>query len=396
MKQRPRIAVVTPNFPNSADPYLAIYIYHAVRALQRWAEVATYCVVPSYSRFFLRPRERAYRRIESNFILPNMQVLYINYPAIPLLTRFLNGRTAARYLWPHLHADPPDLILAYWIYPEGEGAIRVGAALDVPVIVQALGSDLKLIPDPFTAHGVRNTLQQASFVLTVSDDLRRRAIMLGAAPDKVRTVLNGCDPTVFRVGDRAEARARLDVPSSRRLVIYVGRLDPIKGVGDLLEATARLLPSQPELQVVCIGTGVSESRLRARAARPDLAAHVRFVGQCEPGEVARWLAAADLLCLPSHSEGCPNVVVEALACGRPVVATTVGGIPELVDDSCAVLTAPGTPAALAEALATALGRRWDERGIAARSRRSWEDVGRETHEVCQAVIRTREMRRGAT
>jgi glycosyltransferase involved in cell wall biosynthesis len=90
--------------------------------------------------------------------------------------------------------------------------------------------------------------------------------------------------------------------------------------------------------------------------------------------------------LPSYSEGCPNVVVEALTCGRPIVATPVGGIPELVDDSCAVLAPSRDPVALAQALATALGRDWDERSIAARSGRSWDDVARETFDVCQMLL----------
>ena len=132
MTHRPRIAVVSPNFPNSADPYLAIYNYHAARALQRWADVAVYCVMPSYPRYLFHPRTRAYRRVDGDFSMPEVQVRYIHYPALQVLTRFLNGRTAARYLRPQLRDAPPDLILAYGIYPGGEGAVRVGEAFGVP------------------------------------------------------------------------------------------------------------------------------------------------------------------------------------------------------------------------------------------------------------------------
>jgi len=390
---KPRVAVVTPNFPNSADPFLAIYLYQAARALQRWMDVTVYCVMPSYPRYFFGPRERAYNRVDTNFTLPDVEVHYIHYPALPGLTRFINGRMSARYLAPHLQGAKPDIMLAYWIYPEGEGAIRVGEQLGVPVVVQSLGSDLRIIGDPFTARGVRNTLRRASFILTVSTDLRQQAIALGASENRVRVVLNACDPAVFHVGDKAAARMQLDIDTSTRLVLFVGRLDPIKGLDDLLEATARLASSMPQLQVVCVGTGVLEARLRARVQQADLANRVRFVGQCDPAGVSRWLAAADLLCLPSHSEGCPNVVVEALSCGRPIVGTPVGGTPELVDDSCAVLTPPGDPVGLAQALATALQRDWDERAIAARGGRSWDDVARETFDVCQSLLSGR--RRGA-
>jgi glycosyltransferase involved in cell wall biosynthesis len=101
------------------------------------------------------------------------------------------------------------------------------------------------------------------------------------------------------------------------------------------------------------------------------------------------MAAADLLCLPSLSEGCPNVVLEALLCGRPVVASNVGGLPEMVDESCAVLVPPGDRDALARGLGEALTRKWDEAAIASRRIRTWEDVGRETFEICQDVLAAR-------
>jgi glycosyltransferase involved in cell wall biosynthesis len=127
-----------------------------------------------------------------------------------------------------------------------------------------------------------------------------------------------------------------------------------------------------------------EKDLRAKIPDPAL---VDFVGRKEPAEVARWMAACDLLCLPSYSEGCPNVLLEALFCGRPVVASNVGGVPELVDSGCAILVPPRDPARLADALAQALTRPWDAAAIAAHYGRSWDDVGRETFEACQETLR---------
>ena len=105
--------------------------------------------------------------------------------------------------------------------------------------------------------------------------------------------------------------------------------------------------------------------------------------------MARWLAASDLLCLPSHSEGCPNVVLEALYSGRPVVATDVGGTPELVDDTCGILVPKGDVPALADALARALARSWDADVISRTHGRTWDDVARETFEVCRSVLDAR-------
>jgi glycosyltransferase involved in cell wall biosynthesis len=278
------------------------------------------------------------------------------------------------------------VIIAYWVHPEGLGAVRAGSALGVPVIVVALGSDLRVIPDALARRGVRQALRNAAYVMTVSGDLRDHAIALGAAPERTRTVLNGCDREVFHPQSRPAAREELGVAADARLVLYVGRLAAVKGPLELLDALARLRVAEPRVQLAVIGQGELEGQARERASAPDLAGVVRWEGSLEPARVARWMAAADVLCLPSHSEGCPNVVLEALLCGRPVVASKVGGVPEMVDASCAVLVPPGDREALAQGLGEGLSRKWSEADIAGRRIRTWDDVGRDTFEVCQAVL----------
>ena len=112
-----------------------------------------------------------------------------------------------------------------------------------------------------------------------------------------------------------------------------------------------------------------------------------MAGRATSAEVAQWMAASNAFCLPSYSEGCPNVVVEALACGRPVIACDVGGIPELVDDTCGVLLPPQDPDRLAGAIRATLDRPWDEALIARKAKRSWEDCARETMDVLNLVLR---------
>jgi teichuronic acid biosynthesis glycosyltransferase TuaC len=388
---RPRIAVVTPAFPNSAEPYRGIFNYFSARALQPWAEVMVHCIVPAYpSARWLRPRGRTYARIDAAHVgLPGVAVSYHEYPALPFVTRTLNSRTCARRLRQILERQRPDLILAYWLHPEGTAAVRVGNALGIPVVVTALGSDLKLIPDPLTRRQIRKTLRRADYVLAVSDDLRRSALELGASPTRLRTIRNGCDAGVFHLQDRAPARLALGIPKEAEFLLFVGRLAVVKGPDVLLEAFAGLAAARPALQLTCIGEGPLAESLARRAAAPDLRERVRFVPRQTPEEVARWLAAANLLCLPSRSEGCPNVVVEALNCGRPVVGSRVGGVPELLDASCGILVPAGDPRALADALESALRREWDAAEIARLGGRTWDDVGRETYEVCRTVLAER-------
>jgi len=149
-------------------------------------------------------------------------------------------------------------------------------------------------------------------------------------------------------------------------------------VRELSAAIELLAPRSPRIRAVLIGDGP------LRAGLPP--ARLHFPGRQDSIAVARWLAAADLFCLPSYSEGCPNVVVEALATGCPVVATRVGGIPELIDPDSGVLVPPRDATALADGLAAALGRSWDRSAIARRHQRSWADAAAETWRICTSVL----------
>lgn len=382
-----RIAIVTPLFPTSSEPYRGRPVYQTVLELQRLVDLDVFYPQVRYPRWrFLRPRNWLYQPGDPNYSPPGVKVRYIEYPALPVLTRPISNNICAHYLRPVLKKAAADLILAYWLYPEGYVALSIGEELGIPVVLGARGSDLLQISDRVILRKVKRALRRASFVLTVSDGMRRRALEFGVAPECVRTIHNGCDASLFKPADRAAARAERGVPPDAQLVLFVGRLIPLKGHQELFEALARLVPSHPRLELALIGEGLMEGALRARAARPDLAGHVRFLGVRPAAEVARWLAAANLFCLPSHSEGCPNVVLEALSCGRPIVASRVGGVPELVDPSCAILVPPRDSEQLAQALAQALRHPWDEAAIAARFSRGWKQVAQETYQVCLQVL----------
>ena len=160
---------------------------------------------------------------------------------------------------------------------------------------------------------------------------------------------------------------------------------PEKGLRELLDAMATLAPQRPKLQLALVGEGPMRAELDAKvAADPTLRVHLP--GAQGPHEVARWMAASDLVTLPSYSEGHPNVLVEALACGRPVVATPVGGIPEVVDADCGLLVAARDPVALAAGLRDALERQWDDGALSRRFSRGWDAVAADTLRACEEAL----------
>jgi glycosyltransferase involved in cell wall biosynthesis len=126
--------------------------------------------------------------------------------------------------------------------------------------------------------------------------------------------------------------------------------------------------------------------LRELCRQLGIESRVRFTGSLAPSEVARWLGAADVFCLPSLSEGSPNAMVEALCSGRPAVASNVGGIPELISEESGILAPPSNPPALAEALREAFTRSWDQAAIGNMYRRTWDDMARDTYEVCTGTL----------
>ncbi|MCB1578682.1 MAG: glycosyltransferase, partial [Xanthomonadales bacterium] len=196
------------------------------------------------------------------------------------------------------------------------------------------------------AFMTRRTIAGADCLLTVSQAMRRAAIeRFGAAPERVHAVINGFNTAIFRPRDRAAMRARFGIDADTRLMVYVGRLVESKGMRELIEAHARLAGRDPRVRLALVGDGVMREQLAAIIREQGLQDSVSMPGGCAPEGVAEWIAAADVLTLPSWSEGYPNVVVEAVACGRPVVATDVGGTREILDASNGILVPPRNAAA---------------------------------------------------
>lgn len=388
MSAKPRIAVVTPFFPIQEEMFRGHSAYQCLRRMTHEADIEVFCPLAAYPKVaWLNPRSYRYFRANLNYSPPDLKAHYFEYPALPWVTRPVNWALCLRPLIPRLREFRPDLLFNYWLYPEGYATVEAGRRLGVPVIVRSIGSDIRRIPDAFTRYYTRRTLREAAMVLTASTDLRERAIELGASKDRCRAILNGCDITVFHPMDRLEARRDLQLKTDAEIAVFVGSILPSKGLIDLLGALERLASRRPRLEIYCIGGGPFQKELETRIKQVGLEGRYHLPGRRTSSQVAQWLAASDLFCLPSHSEGCPNVVIEAIACGRPVLGTNVGGIPELVDDDSGILAPPHSPAKLAEGLDAALSRRWDPAVISGKYSRSWEQVAQETLAACMSVLK---------
>ncbi len=384
-----KIAVISRYFPSSAEPWQGRSAFQTVRLLAQSDDVQVFFPNAAYPPL-LKPRSRIFNRVDPAYKVDGVPVKYYNYPALPLLSRPFSGAQVARMLLPDVRRFAPDVLLGVFLYPDAYTALKIGKALGVPVVAMTIGSDINRIGDRFSEKHTRTLLREMDFLVAVSDDLRRKAVAMGAAPQKTRALLNGSDLSVFHPGDRSKARERLYIEEDTEAVVYIGRQDVKKGLRELVEAAAALRRSRPRLHVYMVGEGPDRPVIEAAIAGCDAGAYIHALPACKFDEVAVWMTAADVVTLPSYMEGCPNVVIEALACGRPVVSTRVGGIPELVTDEVGRLVEPRDAKALEQALDEVLDRSWDAAAISARGSRSWGDVAAELRGVFEQAIAARQ------
>lgn len=379
-----RILVVTSQFPITGEPNRGRPLLQTISALSRLAEVRVVSPVAMYPSW-AQPRSYLFRAPHAASRVEGCEVAYAPYPALPLLTRPLNGWLCGRAVDHAVSGFAPDVVLSYWLYPDAYGAMLAARRAGVPLVSGARGSDLR-VRDQVSRLLTRPVLSASKRLLVVSDDLGNVAVdRYDMDPERIRVIPNGCDASIFHPASRAEARRELGIAPEAQLLAYVGRLVPEKGLNELLEAVQSLSDACPQLELAMIGEGPMQSGITERLkAEPRLRVHM--AGAQSPASVARWMAAANLVTLPSYSEGHPNVLVEALACGRAVVATDVGGIPEVVDDGCGLLVRPRDASALAHALTRALDRDWDEEALSRRFSRDWNAVASDTLQACMEAV----------
>ncbi len=283
----------------------------------------------------------------------------------------------------------PDCVLSYWVDPDGEAARRAARQAGIPAAVFVGGSDvLVLTANAARRRRVCHTLRGLDAVFCVSEGLRRVVVELGAEPERVHTVYQGVDRSLFCPESRSEARRTLGLPADQRVLLWVGRLVPVKGLDVLTQAFATACTWNRALHLYLVGGGPLRDELQRQVERLHVADRVHFVGPVPYEQTPLWYRAANATVLSSWSEGLPNVLRESLACGTPFVSTNVGSVSEIADPSFSILVPPGD----VETLADALLRIGDERyrlGAAQYRPRSWDDAADEVAERLQALCARR-------
>ena len=287
----------------------------------------------------------------------------------------------------------PSVILSSWIFPDSIAALRLARGR-LPVASIAQGSDVhQYLAMSARRRVILGHLPRAAAIITRSADLAgilKRASLPAA---KLHTIYNGVDLATFQPRDQAAARLNATLPSTGPILLFVGNFYAVKNPFLAILALGLLtdgpLASSTPPTLVMAGGGPLEQPCRDLASSLHLSERVIFAGRKSPAEIAGLMNAADLLVLPSRNEGVPNVILESFASALPVVASRVGGIPEVLDQPTLGSTFPsGDARALAAAIARQLATPRDSAAIRAHALRfSWDAAASQYRDLLVSAIR---------
>ena len=347
-----RLLTYSTLFPDSARPNHGVFVENRLRHLVATGHAEATVLAPTpwfpsrHPRFGAWSRLAAVPRRETRH---GLDVWHPRYPVIPrigmslapLLLYRASLAALRRLVAEGLQFDAID---AHYVYPDGVAAIWLGQHFRKPVVITARGSDITQLPDyAMPRRLIQMALRRADALIGVSAPLCARMVELGADPTRVTTLRNGVDIATFRPVDRAASRAELGL--TRPTLISVGSLIERKGHHHTIAAMRDL----PECELIIVGEGPERDRLAAQIARLGLTDRVRLLGPRPHAALAACYSAADAMVLASSREGWANVLLEAMACGTPVVASNIPGNPDVVTSpEAGLIIRENTPSGIAE------------------------------------------------
>lgn len=381
---RPRLIVYTRVYPNANQPAYGLFVRERMRRVAKNLRLTVVAPQPWF------PFQSLLRRWKPHFRPPlpaieHQDGITVYHPRFLCFPGFLKWTDAwlqalgSFKLMRRLRREPGfDLIDSHFVYPDGVAAGLLARWLGVPYTITLRGSLTRFEKQPLRRIQIQKALTKAARVFSVADALRQDAIAWGQPPSHVEVIGNGVDLERFYPENQAESRQRFNLPEQARVLVSVGGLTERKGFHRVIERMPDLLKRHPDLHFVIAGgatpEGNNEPQLRAQISRLGLAERVHLLGSVTPDDLRFVYSAGDVFVLATRFEGWANVLLEALACGLPVVTTRVGGNAEVIcSDTIGHLVPYGDSDTLGAALDDALIRVWDTETILAHARaNAWQ------------------------
>ncbi|PIS27257.1 MAG: hypothetical protein COT43_11370 [Candidatus Marinimicrobia bacterium CG08_land_8_20_14_0_20_45_22] len=357
-----KILVLTDLFPTLQNPNHGIFIY-------QWAfHLAKMCDMTVYQVIFQEKDKPIDKVMTDRFreIYPQSQpFVWIQRPKT--ISRFDRIWRRSRQFYKQAENDLAesigefDIIIGQMGCPGGYAAVKLARKYGKPSIVGLRGSDVtSYLKIPILKRQAKWTYLHCDRIVTVSEDLKKQLSYLKINSKKVSVIRNGINP-IFQITDKALSRKKLNLPD-KPIILFVGYLIPPKGVKYLINAILKM-KRHPDCQLYLIGEGDEEANLKKLTVERDTSDRVYFIGEVNQSDMVTWYNATDLFCLPSLREGIPNVMLEALACGIPVVTTDIGDNSKIINENNGVLILPEDANLLVKAIEKTLSQKWNREVI---------------------------------
>lgn len=384
-----RILFISNLFPDQTEPWRGLdnaTLLQALRREQPDLTVRTLALRPGIlpRRLFLNARPC------DEWAKPE----YLSVPYVPKaggMNDRLISMILPRWVAKHVMSEVFDIVLTPWLFPDACGVQRAIRHRSSQQLAIAQGSDVhRYLKMPMRRRAILRMAGEVGGIITRSEDLSSMLIAAGAPSAKIHPVYNGVDTGCFHPGSKTPIRSDLHLPADSLVAVFVGNFLPVKGIDLLLRSIAEASHRGIAIHLVLIGSGPLEKDLRHLAGELGISEQLHWPGRLPPPQVADYMRASDVVCLSSHNEGLPNVVLEAMACGRPVISTDVGGIHEVLGrkNTTHALVSGRAPGNYAEALVRVLKELPAEEEISRfGSSFSWQNCARHHLQIMEQITK---------
>jgi glycosyltransferase involved in cell wall biosynthesis len=394
-----KVLVFTSLYPNNIWPNQGVFVEERMAGLAKHdgCRIKVIAPVPFFPKLRLGWRW-SFSQVTRRQMRDEIEVYHPRYPMIPKVGMAVQGLMMFLSMLPVMRRIQQDfnfdLIDAHYAYPDGFAAVLLGRYFGKPVTVTAHGSDINLFKTfPVIRKLLRFTLNRADRVIAVSQALKNSIVDLSIEGKKINVLPNGVDVHKFFRVPKEKARHQLGLPLTKKIILSVGSLIPLKGF-DLLIKAIKILTEElgeQELYLVIVGGGNFRKNLESLVSSLRLDKYVRLVGVVPHDELRLWYSAADIFCLVSSREGWPCVLLESMACGTPVVATPVGGIPEVIPSERIGLLTQRDERKIAAAIRAALAMNWRPQDlIEYAGEHSWEHTAQAIRDLFETILGAKE------
>ncbi len=389
------LLVLTSAYPYGKD-YRGTFISEQLKYIKRHYEQIAVVSPLSYFPKFLSHRDfftaySGYKDYPINYSVDNIKVFFPRYLPLPLENScIIKGQGLVNYLVTKNCLKREKLnfriIHAHFVFPAGYVGAKLKEDYRIPLVLTAHGGDI--YNEPFRSE---NQLQMTKHILDMSDRIittsqKNRNIIcenFEISAERVNIIYNGFDPNIFFIMNKNKVRSKLSLPIYKKIVLSIGNLVEIKGHRYLIQAMKRIISIRKDVLCIIIGNG-NNSKLKKQIKDLGLENYITIFSGIQHKDVSLWINACDLFVLPSLNEGSPTIIPEVMACGKPIIATSVGGVPEIIKEkNIGILIKEKTSDEIADMVLLSLERDWNAFRISqyARENYTWEHISHQIIEI---------------